>query len=81
MPQRESQNRLRLGSALTQCAKLVQMWFRPRQIQSVWFSPDGKHMLITEWLGKAQIFDVQTGRPVTQQFGQRSGLRQGLVQP
>ena len=75
--QRERQNRLRLGSALTQCAKLVQMWFRPRQVQSVWFSPDGKHMLITEWLGRAQVFDVQTGRPVTHQFGQRIGLCRG----
>jgi WD40 repeat protein/serine/threonine protein kinase len=79
--EREQQHRLRLGSALAQSAKLVQMWFGPRQAQDVCFSPDGKRLLITEWFGRAQVFDVQTGRPVTPQFGQADGLCQGSYSP
>ena len=78
---REKQHRLRLGSALAQSAKLVQMWFRPQLVQDVRFSPDGKHVLIVEWRGQAQIFDAGTGQPVTPAFGQNGTLHGGSFSP
>jgi WD40 repeat protein len=79
--EREKQHRLRLGSALAQSAKVVQMWFGPGLVQDVCFSPDGKRVLIVEWHGKAQLFDVGTGQPVMPAFGQNGILHGGSFSP
>jgi WD40 repeat protein len=74
---REMEQQVRFGSVLAQCPKLVQMFFRSNEVESVSLSPNGRHVLIVEDKRRAQIFDVTSGNAVTRPFGQSSGLRRG----
>ncbi len=78
---RETIHRMRLRAVLGQTPKLVQMWFGDREIKATSFSPDGQRVLIIESLGKAQVFDVMTGEPVSDAFGQYQGLAGGSWHP
>ncbi|MGA2863280.1 MAG: protein kinase [Verrucomicrobiota bacterium] len=80
-PANQSRHRLRLGSVLAQCAKLVQCWSAAREVDAADFSPDGRQVLFIEWFGRARVFDIETGSPVTQQFGQSDGLCRGAFSP
>jgi WD40 repeat protein len=60
----ERQYRLQIGSALSQCAKLEQLWFSPKEIAQACFSPDGQRVLITERGGRTRSFEVATGKPL-----------------
>ena len=62
------EHRLRIGSILAQCPKLVRMWSSPKEIDQVLFSPDGKRVLTAEFQGEARILDIESGRPVTTAF-------------
>ena len=61
---RERQHRLRIGSTLSQCAKLEQLWFSGREIADASFSPDGQQVLLSEPSGRIRAFDVPTGKPL-----------------
>jgi WD40 repeat protein len=78
---REMQHQLRFGSVLAQCPKIVQMFFHSNEVESVSLSPDGRNILMVEDKGRAQIFDVTTGNPVTPPFGQISNLLRGAYSP
>src|SRR5439155_18278542 len=80
-PDRELQHRVRFASARAQCPKLVQMWFMPGELYTTGFSPDGQHVLAFEWAGKGQVFDVQTGNPVSPRFGPGSHVWRGRYDP
>jgi WD40 repeat protein len=74
-------HRLRFGCVLSQCPKLVQLWSAPKEVEAAGFSPDGRHLLTVEWLGKAQVFDANTGKPISPPFGQNYGLFRGAYSP
>jgi len=78
---REAQEQFRFGSVLAQCPKIVQMFFRSNEIGSVSLSPDGRHVLIVEGKGKAQIMDIATGNPLSPPFGQTYKLLKGAYSP
>ena len=74
-------HRLRFGCVLDQCPKLVQLWCAPKDVAMAGFSPDGQQLLTVEWLGKAQILDVNTGKAISPPFGQSYGLYRGAYSP
>jgi WD40 repeat protein len=74
-------DRLRFGCVLSQCPKLVQLWCGLNQVRVVEFSPDGGHLLTIERLGKAQVFDVNTGKANSPPFGPSYGLYRGAYSP
>jgi hypothetical protein len=78
---REMEHRLRFGSTHAQCAKIVQMWFEPGEVGSIGFSPDNRGVLAIERHGKAQVFDVETGQPLSPRFGQNGTLWHGAFSP
>ncbi|HWQ91763.1 MAG TPA: protein kinase, partial [Clostridia bacterium] len=69
--ERERMHRLRFGSALDQCPKLVQMWFFDREINDVRFNPRGRNFLVTEWNGEARLVDFATEAPLVLAGAQR----------
>lgn len=77
----ELEHRLRLGSILAQCPKLVHLWPSPREIDQVGFSPDGQRVLTVEWRGQAQILDAATGNPLTPRFGRSAGSPHACFSP
>jgi WD40 repeat protein len=77
---REREDRLRFGSTLAQCPKIVQMWFLRGEIKTVGFSARGDQVLATEREGKAYVFDVESGR-TSSQFGQEGSLWRGGFSP
>lgn len=77
----EAQHRLRVGSVLTQSPKLVQMWFATQQVDEVEFSRDGSKVLVVESFGRARVFDLATGNPVSPPFGQPTFHWRGSLSP
>ena len=72
---RERINRLRLGSTLAQCPKLVQMWTEPMRVDDAEFSPDGQKVLITEhYYGQVELRELKTGKLYRKPFGAHRGL-------
>jgi WD40 repeat protein len=74
-PGREAIHRMRIGSLLAECPKLLQLWIQKGPISSVAFSPDGQHLVTTRRgvagvesdpssENTAQIWDVNTGAPL-----------------
>jgi WD40 repeat protein/serine/threonine protein kinase/tetratricopeptide (TPR) repeat protein len=70
---REAIHRLRIGSVLADCPKLLQLWIHKGPISSVAFNPDGRHLVTTRRGGiasdassdaTAQIWEVNTGLPL-----------------
>lgn len=80
-PSRQALDQVRFESLLSQCPKIVQMWFLTNPVFEVGFSPDGRSVLAVGWMGQAQIFDSGTGQPLTPQFGQTNGLLRGSFSP
>jgi WD40 repeat protein len=80
-PPREAENRLRFSSVYAQCPKITQMWFVPGTVKSLGFSPDARRLVAVESLGKAHVFDVETGRSVSPGFGQEDFLWHGAFSP
>jgi WD40 repeat protein len=78
---RATVHRLRFGCVLGQCPKLVQLWSAPKKVEVAAWSPDGQHLLTVERLGKAQVCDANTGKPVSPPFGQSHGLYRGAYSP
>ncbi len=78
---REMLHRLRFGSVLNQCPKLVQMWCSPGEVKAVDFSPNGRQILAAEWSGQAQILDLDSGKPVSPRFGHAKAFFGGTYSP
>ena len=78
---RETQHRLRFGSVLGQCPKLVQMWFAPKELASAQGSVDGRSVLAVEKLGQAQVFHPGANPSLALRFGQESGTWGGVISP
>src|SRR5882724_5805880 len=73
---RQALHRLRFGSVLADCPRVVQMWFIPDEVMTAEFSPDGQHVLVAEFLsGKAEIFDLDRVQSITNQFAHTNRLR------
>ncbi|MDB6067234.1 MAG: hypothetical protein JWR26_3442 [Pedosphaera sp.] len=71
-PRLERMHRLRAGSILAQSPKLVRMWFLGAGLRDAEFSPDGKRILISEYIsGNFRIFDFQSGELSLSPFGQK----------
>jgi WD40 repeat protein len=70
----ERENRLRLGSTLAQAPKITQMWFNPKQIDTVRLGQGDRRLLTVEWDGRARVFDVASGEPVSPPFGQEAPM-------
>ncbi|HWX20676.1 MAG TPA: protein kinase [Candidatus Binatia bacterium] len=80
-PNAQAQHRLRFGSVLRQCPKLLHLWFTGRESECVAMSPDGRTVLNIEFFGQAQLFNSTNGKPLTPNFGQNQGLRRGAFSP
>jgi WD40 repeat protein len=72
-PKAEAMHRLRIGSVLAQCPKLTQLWIGSTNLQHCEFSPDGKHVIITQQFGPVQIYDAETSHTYLHPFGERCG--------
>jgi len=79
--QDSANHRLQLGSGLAQSVKLTHMWFESGRIDDAGFSPDGKTILITEYYGQPRIYDLQSGKLLSHQFGSMSGLARAAFSP
>jgi WD40 repeat protein len=77
---REREDRLRFGSTLAQCPKIVQMWFLADEVGTVSFSPRGDQVLAIERHGKAQVLEVESGK-ISSRFGQSGTLWRGGFSP
>jgi serine/threonine protein kinase len=74
---REENHRLRLGTVLRQCPRLLHMWFRDGAVTVTVFSPDGWYLLTATGrsaladdakmtlTGEARLWDIQTGKPAS----------------
>jgi WD40 repeat protein len=80
-PGLEAQHRLRVGSTLAQCPTLLQMWFATQQVDEAEFSRDGTKVLIVESFGRAQLYDVASGRAVSPPFEQKTFFWRGALSP
>ena len=78
---RQALHRLRVGSVLAQCPKLARMWSLPLQVDWAEFSPNGQQVILAELSGQAQVFDSESGKPVTPPFDGAKGLCQGSFSP
>ncbi len=78
---RATDDRLRFGSTLAQCPKLVQMWSGPLTAQSVSFDSTGQQVLIGEYFGCAQLFDVKTGEPLSPKIGEGTEVFSAALSP
>jgi WD40 repeat protein/serine/threonine protein kinase len=77
--ERELEHRVRFGSVLAQCPRLVQMCFAATNVYTTGFTPDGQHILAFQMDGKLQVFDAKTGKPETKLFGhEKPGWRGGF---
>ena len=74
-PERELVQRLRFGSTLAQCPKLVRVWssFTKRPAAAE-FSPDGKRVAVAEYEGNAYVYDLQNGQPCCAPLNGPDGL-------
>jgi len=64
-PARAEIHRLRLGTTLQQCPKLVQVWFHNDVVQDTKFSPDGRWVITASSDRTARVWDTATGKPVS----------------
>jgi len=78
---REAPHRLQFGSTLAQCPKLIQMWFLGHEVRDGEFSPDGKKVIIPEFLGKVQIYDLHSGALYSHSFGHGIGIWSAVFSP
>ncbi len=72
-PKAEATHRLRIGSVLAQCPKLIQFWIGSTNLQHCEFSPDGTRVLISQQNGPVQIFDARTSQLYDHPFAGGSG--------
>jgi WD40 repeat protein/tetratricopeptide (TPR) repeat protein len=63
-PARAEIHRLRLGTTLQHCPRLLQMWFPKEILKDAALSPDGRLVLIAGSDGLAQVWDATTGEAV-----------------
>lgn len=80
-PARAAQHRLRLGTTLEQCPKLLQMWAEDDAIYSGCLSPDGTLAVLATDSRQARVVEVQTGRALSSPFGPTSTLRSARFSP
>jgi WD40 repeat protein/serine/threonine protein kinase/tetratricopeptide (TPR) repeat protein len=64
-PEFEALHRWRLGAALAQCPRLVQVWHHQSQVIHATFSPDGGRVVTASNDQTARIWDAASGHPVT----------------
>ncbi|MBI4664728.1 MAG: protein kinase, partial [Verrucomicrobia bacterium] len=62
---REYVHRLRIGSILQQCPKLVGLSFHQGVIPHLEFSPDGRRLVTASGDRTARVWDAHTGEPLT----------------
>jgi WD40 repeat protein len=77
----ERTHRLRFGSVLAQCPKITRFWREETMAVRGSFSPDGAHVLVASYYGKARIYDVQTGQLHGRPFGPREALSSACYSP
>ncbi len=61
---REPTHRLRIGSVLRQCPRIIQMWFHDSPVRAVDVSPDGQHVVAGDDAGNVSIWDIKSGARV-----------------
>ena len=77
----EPSYRLRFNSTLAECPRLAHLWITStNSLANGHFSPDGKKVLIIEFMGKAEIHDVTSGELISHSFGRKS-LADGNFDP
>jgi WD40 repeat protein len=77
----EGIHRMRFGSVLAQCPKLIQMLFTGKHVHYGEISPDGKKILIVFLNGPAEIHDLQTGELYSHPFGEEHWLIRANYSP
>src|SRR5439155_18183784 len=60
----ERVHRVRLGTLLRQCPRLVDLWFHDGALTTAEFSSDGRRVLTATADVTAQVWDAGTGEPV-----------------
>ncbi|HWW00292.1 MAG TPA: protein kinase [Candidatus Acidoferrum sp.] len=71
---RERTDRFRFSSVLLECPKLTHFWFGEGDIDDAEFSPDGNRLLVSQFCGKAWIYDLMTDQVYSKPFGHQNGL-------
>jgi WD40 repeat protein len=77
----ENTHRTRIKSVAERCPKIVQMFFGDKQASAVEFDSSGTRLLITAWFGKAQIWDIASGEPISPLFGPKETLSRASFSP
>ena len=76
-PKREPVARVRIAAALQSCASLEQMWFHEAASKFSTFSPDGKSVLTVSADKTARVWDVATGKPLTEPLVHAGSVQHG----
>lgn len=78
---RNNTDRLRIGCILARCPKLVQFWSLKGEVSDAEFSRDGRQVVVAQWNGSAQVFDVTTGQAVSPALGRFQALEAASFAP
>lgn len=74
-PSREEVHRIRLASLLSQCPKLIRLWFHEDSANHAEFSPDGNLVVTASDDLTARILNVQTGELAGRQLQHDGAVR------
>ena len=77
----EDLHRIRFGSALRQCPKLVGLWARQGPFYRAMFSPDGSKVAIVDYQHVLDIVAADTGTLITSSISHRDHVRSIAFSP
>src|SRR4030095_2703353 len=63
-PSRREAHRLRIGAALQQCPRLLQLWSHEGRVNHADWSPEGRWVATASSDGTARVWDATTGAPI-----------------
>jgi len=62
-PDQVAMHRVRVGTFFRQCPRLEQLFYHPRGLRCVEFSPDGRYLVVTGRGAGVWIYDLQSATP------------------
>jgi WD40 repeat protein/serine/threonine protein kinase len=79
--ERQVLHRLRFGSTLAQCPKLLRVWWREGHMECVDISSDGRRLLMARMSPpRAEVVDLETGEQLGQ-FAHTDSIRSAVFHP
>jgi WD40 repeat protein len=74
-------DRLRVGSILASCPKIIHMWFEPKEVRDAEFSSDYREVLIAQYYGNVKSYHTETEQVWAIPFGKNAGVRSAVFSP